>query len=142
MAQPTLVLFKEIPAEDINIPHTGEITREVQVAACVKLGLPTNMADKIVKIPILSMPGFPICMYFTKWYCDKLEAKSTGMNIPYGVCCSNIEDWKRDNGEQATKDLLTSLINKGYPTVHWMWHIGPEQDTRRPRGHSPAARAA
>ena len=135
----TVTPFTRFTEEELTTSYNPPMTTEDKIQAAIALGALASQAVWVERRPCLSMPALPIFGAYSQWY-----PEFPPHAVPFGLVCENIDTWRAHYGEDAFRDIIRSVLERGRPTQHWTWvhHIDAPPRRRSARSHSPAARAA
>ena len=104
--------FQHLTEAELNRPTLVPLTEGEKLMIATTLGKP-EQARFLEKHMALSMPNLEACHQYIEWYDEHAHDQQFAMMIE--------EDWVRNYGEQAMRDMVRSMFFEGKPTVHWVF---------------------
>ena len=104
--------FQQLTEAELNRPTLVPLTEGEKLVIATTMGKP-EQARFLEKHMAISMPNLEACHQYIEWYDENAHDQQFAMMIE--------EDWVRNYGEQAMRDMVRSMFFKGKPTVHWVF---------------------
>jgi hypothetical protein len=110
--------FQHLTEAELNRPTLVPLTEGEKLVIATTMGKP-EQAMYLEKHMAISMPNVEACHQYIEWYDENLHDAGSGTREPFAMMIE--EDWLRNYGEQAMREMVRSMFFKGKPTVHWVF---------------------